>query len=178
MLSYLARLVLILTSLSPFAGAVALRLALVGKSPWHWGPWVVGALASIGVCVWMLQRLESRPQEQRLSITTFERQDKEALTFLVAYMLPLLSVGADVPHGWAIYLYVLLVVALIVAHADAFHFNPVMGLLGYHFFTIRDDTGGERLLISRKPIRRSEQCVKATQLVEGVYLYKEPCRGA
>ena len=72
---------------------------------------------------------------------------------------------------WLTGAYVLLIIFLVIAHAGAFHFNPVMGLLGYYFYAVKNEDGVSHLLISRAELRRPGQEVQTVRLAYNIYLH-------
>ena len=71
---------------------------------------------------------------------------------------------------WLTGSYILAVVCAVIAHANALHFNPVMGFLGFHFQGVIDEHGISRVLISRKEIRGSKMSIQAVRLAHNIYL--------
>ena len=72
---------------------------------------------------------------------------------------------------WLTGAYILGIIFLVITHAGAFHFNPVMGLLGYHFYAVKDRDGIPNLLISRKALRRPGSDIHTVRLAYNVYLH-------
>ncbi len=172
MLNRLAKFLLVATSLSPILGAVAVNQLALGR-PWYcWGPWVMVAVALAVICWGLMAYATKNVQQDRLTIKEFERDDKEVLAFLLAYLLPFISSKDMAFTGdWITGAYIILIIFWAIAHAGAFHFNPVMGLLGYHFYSVKNGQGILYLLISRKQFSRAPTDVNAVKLAHGIYLY-------
>lgn len=66
--------------------------------------------------------------------------------------------------------YVFAIILLVFTHARAFHFNPMMGLLGYHFYSLKDGDGVSVLLISNTELRRAGGPVETVRLAHDIYL--------
>lgn len=155
MLNTFAKFLLVSTSLSPLLGAVAVNQFARGEPAMRWGPWLAVALLLVFLCWALLYYAAHNAQRHDFRIKEFERNDKEVLAFLVTYLLPFLSTEKMGFAGdWLTGVYVLLIIFLVIAHAGAFHFNPVMGLLGYHFYAVKNDEGVSQLLISKAELRR------------------------
>jgi hypothetical protein len=174
MLNRLAKFLLVSTSLSPLLGAVAVNQFARGEPASRYGWWLGAAILLILLC-WALLRYTSMNAQQHLyQIKEFERNDKEVLAFLVTYLLPFLSTEKMGFAGdWLTGTYVLLIIFLVIAHAGAFHFNPVMGLLGYHFYAVKNAEGVSHLLISRAELHRPGQELQTVRLAPTIYLHKE-----
>ncbi len=171
MLNRFAKFLLVATSLSPILGAVAVNQYSLGKAPSVWLPWLVVALLLIFICWGLLRYAGQAAQTHTLKITQFEDKDKEVLAFLLAYLLPFAAAKdmlADV--HWVTTAYVFGIILLVFSHARAFHFNPMLGLLGYHFYSLKDGDGVSVLLISAKELRRTGVEMKTVRLAHDIYL--------
>ncbi len=171
MLNRFAKFLLVATSLSPILGAIAVNQVAAGKS-WHdWGFWIAAALLLILLCVLMLQYSAKNIQKHKLTVGEFERSDKEVLAFLLAYLLPFISSdNLSFDGQWITGAYILTIIFLAVSHAGALHFNPVMGLLGYHFYAIKNQEGVSQLLISKTELKRPGKDIETVKLAQNVYL--------
>ena len=130
------------------------------------------ALLLVFLCWALLRYASKNAQQHAYRIKEFERDDKEVLAFLVTYLLPFLSTDKMGFAGdWLTGAYVLLIIFLVIAHAGAFHFNPVMGLLGYHFYSVKNQDGVSHLLISRAELCRPGQEVQTVRLAQNIYLH-------
>ena len=172
MLNTFAKFLLVSTSLSPLLGAVAVNQISRGVSPMQWGAWLAVALLLVFVCWALLIYASKNSQRHTLQIKEFERDDKEILAFLVTYLLPFLSTDKmGFAGSWLTGAYILGIIFLVIAHAGAFHFNPVMGLLGYHFYAVKNHDDVSLLLISRDELRRPGQEVQTVRLAHNIYLH-------
>lgn len=165
MLNRVAKFILVSTALSPVLGAVAVNQIALGKDWQGWTPWLVSAVALGVICWLMLALVSKRCQIQSVKVKEFERDDKEVVAFLLAYLLPFLSSKDMAFEGqWLTGAYVLFLLVLVLAHSGSLHFNPVMGLLGYHFYSITDDGDGPKLLIIKKELQRPGETYRVAML--------------
>ncbi len=172
MLNTFARFLLVSTSLSPLLGAVAVNQFARGEPATRWGAWLAVAILLVFLCWALLRYAAKNAQHHQFHIKEFERNDKEVLAFLVTYLLPFLSTEKMGFAGdWLTGAYVLAIIFLVIAHAGAFHFNPVMGLLGYHFYAVKNADGVSHLLVSKDELRRPGRDVKTVRLAHGIYLH-------
>lgn len=171
MLNFFAKFLLVATSLSPILGAIAINSISNDEEWWIWGSWLLAAVALIALCWLVLLHASKHGQEHLLTIERFESNDKEVLAFLLAYLLPFISSENMAFEGeWLTGAYIIAVIFLVVAHAGAFHFNPVMGLLGYHFYGVTTPDGVSHVLISRKDLNRPGIDINTVVLARNVYL--------
>ena len=175
MLNRRAKFLLVATSLSPVLGAVAVSQFELCESwkSWEWWLVAVGALVLPVLCWALLMYAKKHAPKQLFYIREFERKDQEMLVFLFIYLLPFIrSANPTFASEWLTSLYVLSIIIIAIAYADAFHFNPVMRLLfGYRFYAAKDRDGISSLLISKRDLRRPGQEVQTVRLAWNVYLY-------
>lgn len=172
MLNAFAKFLLISTALSPILGAVAVNQFAHGV---HWIRcclWLVAAILLVFACWVLLQYAMKNAQEHLLHIKEFDRKDQEVLVFLLTYLLPFISSeNMMFSDDWPTSAYILVIIYLVIAHAGAFHFNPVMGfILGYHFYAVKNDLGVSQLLISKKEFQRPGENVQVVKLAHNIYL--------
>lgn len=175
MLNSFAKFLLVATSLSPLLGAVAVNQAARGEPRIKWGAWITMAILLVLLC-WALLRYASKSSQLHdFHVKEFERNDTEVLAFLVTYLLPFLSTEKlGFTGDWLTGAYVLGIIFVVIAHAGAFHFNPVMALLGYHFYAVKNADGMAHLLISKTELRRPGKNMRAVRLANNIYLHVEP----
>ncbi len=172
MLNKFAKLLLVATSLSPVLGAVAVNQYALDKPPGEWLPWLVAGLLLVAICWLLLRYAAKNGQKHKFKIGQFENNDKEVLSFLLAYLLPFISSENMAFEGrWMTGAYILAIIFLVVAHSGALHFNPVMGLLGYHFYGVKNGDGVSQLLISKYELRRTGIEVDTVRLGYNIYLH-------
>lgn len=172
MLNRFAKFLLVATSLSPILGAVAVNQYSLGKPTSSWLPWLVVALLLVLICWGLLQYSAHNAQKQTLRIAQFESNDKEVLAFLLAYLLPFISSKDMAFEGqWMTGAYIFAIIFLVIVHAGIFHFNPVMGLLGYHFYGVKNNEGVALLVISKAVLHRPGMDVETVRLAHNIYLH-------
>ena len=174
MLNRRAKFLLVATSLSPVLGAVAVSQFEPGESwkSWEWCLVVVLALVLPGLCWPLLMYAKKNAPKQLFYIKEFERKDQEMLVFLFIYLLPFIrSPNPTFASEPLTSVYVLAIIIIAIAYADAFHFNPVMRVFGYRFYAAKDRYGISNLLISKRDLRRPGEEVPTVRLAWNVYLY-------
>lgn len=171
MLNWFAKLLLVSTALSPILGAIAVS-QLAQNRPWtNWLPWLFVALLLTFLCWALLRYAAKNAQKHTVSIAEFERRDSEVLAFLLAYLLPFIAEKNVAFNGqWLTGIYVLLLIGLVISHAGAFHFNPVMGLLGYHFYAVKNANGAPLMVISTWELNRIGIEIETVRLAPNIYL--------
>lgn len=176
MLTKFAKTLLVASSLSPILGAVAInkigKLDHVGKGMelgWLW--WLVAGILLVLICWGLLDNLGKTGEKYTINIAEFESTDKEMVAFLIAYLLPFIaSENLEFTGQWLTGIYILVVIFLTVMHAGMVHFNPVMGLFGYHFYSYKNENGTPQVLISREETMKVGKVDGVVRLATNIYL--------
>ena len=172
MLNIVAKCLLVSTSLSPVLGAVAINQFERGE-PWTcWIWWLAVAFLLVILCWLLLKYMAKNGQKHLFDIGEFERKDQELLAFLFIYLLPFIrSENATFASQSLTSAYILMIIIIAIAHAGAFHINPVMRLFGYRFYAVKNRHGVPNLLISKRDLRRPGKELQTVQLAWDVYLH-------
>ena len=133
MLNKAAKLALVATSLAP----ICLTLWFVEFSKaWDWqAGWVyllVAVLLTLlcGGLVWLSgKKLERLP----VKIKAVKTVDKEIVGFLLVYLLPLINQTSNT-ISLPVLIFIAVIFFFIVQNSHAYHFNPLLGFFGYHFY--------------------------------------------
>ncbi|MCG6157686.1 hypothetical protein [Rubinisphaera margarita] len=171
------KLLLVGTAMAPVLVVMGVdQLFRDGFQGWASLPFLLFVIAAslflIAICVMHVAKKSG--EKMSLRVCKAKNSDKEVITFLVAYLLPVLSDHEylfreiNVPT-----LFILALVSIAVYHSNAFDFNPLLGMLGYHFYEVEDDDHFPYLLISSTPIKKPCQELRVTKLFEYTFLHIE-----
>jgi hypothetical protein len=146
------------------------------QPPFGW--WYVAAMSGAGValslvCCRLIRAIRAGGQAMPIKTAEIKSADKEALTFLVIYLMPIISkdfIGINSNPLTAVY--VIAVIAWAVYHCDAFCFNPVLALFGYHFYEVKNDEGIPYLLLTRQTLLQSKREYQVVRVSDYVFLDK------
>lgn len=105
----------------------------------------ISIAVALSVFRWLIPHYS---QEKRIDVQKIESMDKDVLSFLLAYMLPLMSSKGAEYDWWVVGLVVTLIL-MVLWQAQLIHVNPLLGLFGYHFYKVSSASGQSVLLISR-----------------------------
>lgn len=151
MLRFLPKLLLVATAFAPvmvtfaivfwFEGQRGLALGLIG-----------GAGLAVFVCVAVIKLAARQLAKNTVAIKSIKPADKEIVGFVLAYLLPLArgSQFDGVPM-----MVVLVVFFLVVMTSNAYQVNPLLSLIGYHFYEVTIEDVGYTL-ISRRNLHNSK----------------------
>jgi hypothetical protein len=151
MLSKFLKIIMVITSVSPvfftlwfndFSNQWKIKDGLI---------WLVISFALIIIAYLILQLSLKKLERIPIQISSIATADKEVLAFIFAYLLPLL----DINHKMLAFVLVLFAFVAFTTHI--YHFNPIFGLFGYHFFEVTTTNGVSYVLMSKRQIRNLNQ---------------------
>lgn len=168
MLNWLARILLTATAVAP------VMLVFATYYIWQENYFVSLILTGIVIVLVLLLLLLLRFCDRTIeridfSIVTTESADREYVTFLLLYLSPLFF--SDLGNvNWSIIVPTLVVFVVFVATGYGYHFNPLMGLLGYHFYKVSTDEGVTYVLVTKKKLRTAKKVFTVGQLTDYIVL--------
>lgn len=177
MLNKVAKLAMVATSLAP----ICLTLWFVeisnswdskqtiGKNiaaNWHCGGlYLIAAVLMSLLCfglIWLSGRnLEKLP----VKIKAVKTVDKEIVGFLLVYLLPLMNQGSST-ISVSVLAFIAVIFFFIVYNSHAYHFNPMLGFFGYHFYEVSIEGDITYVLITRQNITDCKSITQVVQLTE------------
>lgn len=166
--NWIARILLTSTALAP----VGLTYAWVA---WIQGEHKIGftILASsvllVAICVAVLSTSKKRLPASNFKASTVEAADHENTAFLLLYVMPLFTQKFNTLE-WQFWVPTLVIFAVITATGYNYHFNPMLGLLGWHFYKVESAEGVTFILITKKQLRTAANTIKVGQLTEYMLL--------
>lgn len=164
-LSRIAQAFLAATALAPVL--LVWAAASYDSSPAYAVAAVVVALLLVGVCVGLLALAKREFQTDPLVIARAVRMDKDALGFLIAYALPLVvSDSATQLPALAVFI---VIVGLLLIQLQILHVNPLLGMLGFHFYEVELRNSDTALVITRSR-DLPPQVNQGQQLAPGLWL--------
>jgi hypothetical protein len=182
-LNRLAKLALVSTALAPICLTlwfVEISSAWQRDMPWpenltaHWlagSDFLLAALVLSGLCFGLVRLSASRHGLERLpvKIQSVKTVDKEIVGFLLVYLLPLINQSQST-ISVPVLVFVAVIFFFIVYNSHAYHFNPLLGVFGYHFFEVTIEGDITYVLITRQNITDSKTVSQVVQLTEYMIL--------
>lgn len=162
MFSALIKILLILTAMVP----ICLIYAYVAFTEGYlWVPTslVIAAVVLTGVCYRALTNWTKRLETFPFEFSSVEPADQENLSLLLLYLSPLF-VGKIADVNYNLLVPALSVYAFVMATSYTYHFNPMISLMGWHFFKVESKEGVSYVLLTTKKIRNVDRIAKVGQL--------------
>jgi hypothetical protein len=162
-----AQFLLVLTCLAPIA-FVESAIALEHCQYLFAGLLFASVILLTLGCHWLLNGVRKISPVPKI-VTDPSPKDAEALAFLVAYALPLVvtKTQRDSVYGLCAFTCIM---GLVVWQQQVFHVNPMLALLGYHFFGVKSEGGAPALVIADRKVLDSG-VLSVVQISEYVWLY-------
>ncbi|GAN61587.1 hypothetical protein Abci_046_020 [Acetobacter cibinongensis] len=107
------------------------------------------------------EKLEKIP----ITITKAKTTDKEVISFCISYALPIIF-RANSVSNIETWLVASLILFVVLWTTDAMPANPVLGILGYHFYEVDSGSGVGYVLITKKRISNVQQINQVVQIGE------------
>lgn len=183
MLNKAAKLALVATSLAPiFLTLWFVELSSVWETalPWshnftsHWqagSGYLLAALMLCVLCFSIVWLAASRYGLERLpvKIKAVKTVDKEIVGFLLVYLLPLINQSQNT-ISVPVLVFIAVIFFVIVYNSHAYHFNPLLGFFGYHFYEVTIEGDITYVLITRQNITDCKNVSQVVQLTEYMIL--------
>ena len=168
MLNIFAKLMLTGTALAPVALVYAWVLYTDGKC-YLAVSLIVGAIALVAIMLGLLKYCRTHLERSEFKVTSIEAADREHITFILLYLSPLFTAEFG-DLNWNILVPTLIIFLLVISTGYGYHFNPLLGLLGWHFYKVSTEEGVSYVLITKKELRSAKQCLTVGQLTEYIVI--------
>lgn len=101
-------------------------------------------------------------------LSSIKTADTQIVGYVLSYLVPLANISSAKLDPLVLG-FVALFFLFIVGTSHSYHFNPLMSLLGYHFYEITD-SGVSYVLITRRGLRSTKKTAHVVQLSEYILL--------
>lgn len=167
MFSKIIQLILVITSLSPVL--LTFWFKEFSKN-WNLADGVTYLLTAIIlflVLKFLLLLAKEKLEILQVSISEISNADNESIIFIFSYLIPLIDIDRTMIT------FLLLLFFVIIYTTNIYHFNPILGLWGYHQYQIKLTNGTNFILITKKKLLNSKQIKNVVQLTNYILMEKE-----
>lgn len=128
-----------------------------------------GCLFLVTACILLLKQARKSLERFPFKPSSVEAADRENIAFMLLYLSPLFTAQFG---QWNMNIMVptLIVFALLTATGYNYHFNPLLGLVGWHFYKVSSIEGVTYVLITKKHLRNTAQIEQVGQLTEYILI--------
>lgn len=168
MFSKLAKLMLMFTSIAP----VGLTYSWVAfQEGFEFTALIlfVCCISLAWICAKLLSYAEKNLPKSKFKITSIEPSDSENIAFMLLYLLPLFE-SNFAGLNWQVWIPAIVIFAAVIISGYGYHFNPMLGLLGWHFYKVGTNEGVTYLFISRQKFSSANVSLAIGKLTEYIIL--------
>lgn len=133
---------------------------------------LMASLSLVFLCLGLLSYAKRNLERLRFDAISVEAADRENIAFLLLYLLPLFTEQFSTLN-WQLWIPAILIFAAVVATGYSYHFNPLLGLIGWHFYKVNTKEGVSYVLITRKQLRNANEVMNVGQLTEYIVIELE-----
>jgi hypothetical protein len=173
MLGSVAKVLLVSTAFAPVLLTLAFVRYVQGRTDTRTVVYAALAVALTAACILVLRAAQRALQVIPFTVDSIRTADKEIVAFVVSYLLPLAKL-APTTVDWRVNSFVLGLLVVIVLTTHSYHFNPLLGLLGYHFYEVSTPDKVAFILITKKDMRNKAQISTVVQLTDYIVMEKSP----
>jgi len=170
MFSKLIKLIFVSTSLSP----ILLTLSFLS---YHRHRAIEQALIFLGVallllfvCLGIICLAKKKLAVIPLPIIEIRNADAEILGFFLAYLIPFMGCSA-IRYDLFNVIFIFAILGIVLWNSNHFHFNPLLGIFGFHFYEVKNSSNVTYILITKKTLLTT-QSFQVVQLANYLYLEK------
>ncbi|MCX9457685.1 hypothetical protein GOU96_17755 [Vibrio sp. R-1] len=168
MLSWIAKLLLTCTAIAPVGFSYA-WIAWFANEKLFAVISIASSLVLVGVCLLVLRYAKNNLESFSFKVSSIEAADRENMSFLLLYILPLFTASFKTLN-WVVWAPILVIFALITSTGYSYHFNPLLGIMRWHFYKVGTPEGVTYVLITKKELRRTSDSLVVVQLTEYIVL--------
>lgn len=165
MLGRLIRILFAMTAIAPISVSLAYIYAAHERNIAYACIAIVACIALGVLCFFIVNQAKSKLERLPIVIQKAKSSDKEVIGFFVAYVLPLVFKGESTPELGA-WLLAAAMLMFVLWSTHSLQVNPVLGMLGFHFYEVETKDGITFLLISRRTISNVKTIQHVVQLTE------------
>jgi len=168
MFSVFAKLLLVLTAIAPVAFVYSWVMVTEEKY-WEASGLAVVAMVLVAICIDLLKKAATHLERMEFRPTTVEAADRENIAFLLLYVSPLFAA----PFGTinlSVIVPTIIVFGILTATGYSYHFNPLLGIMGWHFYKVTSEHGVTFVLITKKHLRRAGEATSVGQLTDYILI--------
>lgn len=162
MLSRLVRILLALTAIAPLSISIAFLFARAHH--YEWAAIAVACCITLGwLARWIIGHASKTLEMLPVVILKAKSADKEVIGFFVTYALPLVLRGQSAPD-FAAWLFAGAMLLFVLWGTDTLQVNPVLGVMGFHFYDVETQGGISYLMVTRREISNVLSITQVVQL--------------
>lgn len=164
-----AKLLLVLTSTAPILLTLAF-VEYITKKNWEIIIPLVTLVSAFTIfCFYVLHSAPKKLEVFKIHSTAVKPADNEIVGFVLAYLIPIINASYnEVNLSLMAFIYSLFVI--IAWNSNAYHFNPILGVLGFNAYEVTTKENVTYVFLTRKTIRNNSDISNVCQLTQYMLL--------
>jgi amino acid transporter len=130
---------------------------------------IIIVVALVTICLCLLKFSYKKIERQKINLNSISTADGEVVGFLIAYLLPILSV-ANPSIDYKVIGFIAGMFLIVIWTTNSYHINPLINLVGYHFYEVSADDNVTYLLLTKKELRKTSSVKTIIHLTEYMIL--------
>lgn len=175
-MSKLMKLIWTVISYAPlyFSAGIALLIdsltnKQISESVYYGLGLIILSLSCIPVCFIILDKAKKAISTTELKVNTAESGDANALSSMIAYLFPLVTLTVAEINVW-IFWALIVVIVLMLLWTKAIFINPLVYFGQYRYYKVQADSGVTYTLLSKQRRFNPKNVKKVIELFEEIYL--------
>lgn len=169
MLNKMARGMLVATSIAPILFTYSFMLWIEKKSWLEVCRPIIIAILLVIICMGILNFSSKHIQITPFYVESIKPADSGVINFFIAYLMPLVTISSQqINHNTVTFIAVLM--AFVTWTTNSYSINPLLCMVGYHFYEVETSGKITCLIISRKIIINKSDITRVIKLSEYVAL--------
>ena len=126
----------------------------------------------ISICLLIIWRVRKKGHARPFKIKSIEPVDSENAAMLLMYLIPLFSIDFENFSwvNWEVGISIFAIISIFGLIGLNYHYNPILLLLGWHFYKVDSEKGVKYLLITKKNLYECNVEVSVGTLTEYVLI--------
>lgn len=168
MLSSFAKMVLTATAVAPVGLTYAYSAFRAGKAELT-VTLLCGLMLCVLLCRCLLGYARKHLESMRFTTNKVEAADHENMALLLLYLSPLFTTDFN-DLNWPVLILTLLIFTIVIGTSYGYHFNPLLGINGWHSYKVSTPECVTYVLITKKRLRDARGKLVVGQLTEYIVL--------
>lgn len=151
--SLLTKIILFLSSYLPLWLIFAIQLHAKGNTTSAIVLAILSALFFLALVGYL--KLAERLNPLPIKVARLNRQDGEAMSYIVTYLLPFIAMPSSKSSDLISLAIFIGVLAVLYVNSEMIHINPVLNLMRHHIYEVEKPDGHTCTVISKKKLRNN-----------------------
>jgi hypothetical protein len=163
----IAKLLLVFTSLAPGIAVYGFATWLLGapfSSVTVWVPLLAACTLTLS-CIHIVRFAADRLPRFSVEVVELKSADSEIVGFALAYVLPILT-ATTTTVNLRLLLLGFFTLAALVWGTNSYHTNPLLSVLGYHFYEVMSTKGLTFVVLSKRTLRQVQTLTSVAFLTD------------